>query len=165
MYTESERLNRDDGDQGDTYRHTVRFTDLGSAPNVTLVFDRYTFDGGVVESGVERIVVEGSMLTAADVERVSEALPRLVALAYGAVSPDVPSLVQTDMVDLAAGAADRGIQAEVARAAAIYRQAVEDDRLPLQAVMKALNLSKPTASRRVRAAKDLGLIPDNRGGK
>ena len=51
-----------------------------------------------------------------------------------------------------------GVPGEVSRAAMIYREAVEDGKRPLQAVMKAMNLSKATASRRVRAAKDAGLI-------
>ena len=49
---------------------------------------------------------------------------------------------------------------EVERAASIYRDALEDGRLPLKAVMKELDLTKPTASRRIRAARDLGLIPE-----
>lgn len=118
---------------------------------------------GSVESGVDRVEIQGSMLTGAQVASVAEAMPRLAALAYGAVAPEVPAFVQIDIVALAVGAADGGIPAEVARAATVYNEAVSDGRLPLKAVMKALQLSKPTASRRVRAAKDLGLIHE--GGK
>lgn len=164
METESQQLT-EAGAARQGARHTVRFTELGGGtPDVSLIFDRLIFEGGSVEGGVDRVVIEGSMLTAVHVASVAEALPRLVALAYGAVAPEVPAFVQTDMVDLAVGAVDGGIQAEVVRAAAVYREAVQDDRLPLQAVMRALNMSKPTASRRVRAAKDLGLIPE-KGGK
>ncbi len=52
------------------------------------------------------------------------------------------------------------IPGKVERAASIYLEAMEDGRLPLKAVMKELDLTKPTASRRIRAARDLGLIPE-----
>ncbi len=162
MTTETEPL----GNDPERVRYSVRFTEWGQGmPDVTLVFERTTFDRGSIDSGVQRVTIDGSMIDASKVAKVAEQLPRLVAHAYAEAAPGVPSVVQADMVSLAAGAADRGIPAEVAKAAAIYRQAVEEDRLPLQAVMKALSLSKPTASRRVRAAKDLGLIPDSKGGK
>ncbi len=160
MQTEAQQLTEDADATRRRVRYTVQFTELGGGtPDVTLVFDRLVFEGGSVESGVDRVEIQGSMLTGAQVASVAEAMPRLVALAYDMVA----LTVGYDMVALTVGAADGGIPAEVARAAAIYNEAVSDGRLPLKAVMKALQLSKPTASRRVRAAKDLGLIQE--GGK
>jgi hypothetical protein len=49
---------------------------------------------------------------------------------------------------------------EVARAAEIYRAAVLDGDPPIRRIVDEMNLSTATAARRVRKAKDLGLIPE-----
>lgn len=145
-------------DGGAAVRHTVTFTEIGpEIPDVTLILDRLEFDGGSIDSGITRVVIEGSMLTAVQVAEVAQIMPRLVAMAYNAVAPELPAFVQADLI---AGAQDVGISGEIARAASIYRDALADGRLPLKAVMKELNLTKPTASRRIRAARDMGLIPE-----
>ena len=52
--------------------------------------------------------------------------------------------------------------AEIRKVADFYLQAKKDGVSPHQKIIMELNISYPTASRRIRLARDMGLIPDNR---
>ena len=87
--------------------------------------------------------------------RVAKRFQTLVTMAYKASHPDlVPG------VDLIGGSV---VGRETLFAAQIVKDAIERHENPLQAVQEQLNVSKATASRRVRAAKDAGLLPDKLG--
>lgn len=116
-----------------------------------------TPDGPVKSAAVSTeilrsVSVEGWGITDEDLHRVAELLPTLAQIAYAAAQPE--------MDHTAMAMASSRVGKEVLRAAEVYRAAVAQDTSPLKAVMDELNLSKPTASRRIRAAKDAGLLPE-----
>jgi transposase len=53
----------------------------------------------------------------------------------------------------------------VERAAAAYRDAVDHGTPPVAAVAAALQVSRSTAGRRIRAARDVGLLPSAQPGR
>lgn len=92
-------------------------------------------------------------VTAEDLSRVGRELPVLTAV--------LAALMQAERTAAVAASGETGD--ELARVAGIYERAVESHQRPVLAVMQELNLSRPTANRRIRAAKDLGLLPERVG--
>lgn len=147
---------------GGSVEHVVEFRELGvGIPDVMLILGEVRSGDTTLHLGVVEVAILGAMLTSRDVEKVAKRLPGLTATAIQAVSPaEDDELAVTVMT----AGKDAGIPSEVAQAALIYMRAIDEGRRPLQAVMKDLHLTKATASRRVRAAKDAGLIAESTGG-
>lgn len=142
--------------------YVTTFTGLPrGVPDVTICLPTSEFEGqpqntAFSTTGVREVRVTQTAsadITDESLRRVAKRLPVLMSIATQASHPDVTGL------DLVASDVGR----ETLEAARIVREAVERHDNPLQAVQQALNVSKATASRRVRAAKDAGLLPDKLG--
>ena len=159
------------------YEHTVLFSDLpDDTPDVAVVLRLSKESGQVTVRAVSRVsiqAVDSRSLRSRDVEHVSKLLPNLFQLAEGSIETDVsprkknvPLLkgirLDTDtMKSLSVVSPTRWAKDEILSAALIYLGAVSYGRPPLQEVMERMGLAKATASRRIRAAKDVGLLPES----
>ena len=159
------------------YEHTVLFSDLpDDTPDVAVVLRLSKESGQVTVRAVSRVsiqAVDSRSLRSRDVEHVSKLLPNLFQLAEGSIETDVsprkknvPLLkgirLDTESKKRASVVSPtRGAKDEILSAALIYLGAVSYGRPPLQEVMERMGLAKATASRRIRAAKDVGLLPES----
>ena len=159
------------------YEHSVLFSDLpDDTPDVAVVLRLSKESGQVAVRAVSRVsiqAIDSRSLKPRDVEHVSRLLPNLFQLAEGSVETDVAPRkknvvllkgIQLDTKSRKRASAispTRGAKDEILRAALIYLGAVSYGRPPLQEVMERMGLAKATASRRIRAAKDVGLLPES----
>lgn len=101
---------------------------------------------------MESVTIVGPGIDDEVLHRVADKLPTLARHAFTEAQSELDHGTRT------LGASRVG--KEVVKAADVYLAAVKADTSPLRAVMDELHLSKPTASRRIRAAKDAGLLPE-----
>ncbi len=133
-----------------------------SAP-VTAVFDERTGDGwrvkltfadppgdwGVTKIEIDATGPDGEWITAENLAALAREFPGLLVVAAQLVN-----------ADFAAAAQSGGRSVEGLRAIAdIYTQAANAGTRPVKAVMEATGLPRTTANRRVREARELGLLP------
>ena len=144
-----------------TIRCTTTFSDLPKVPQQVRIVhnvreapafgERFTSQPAPTRV-MQSVTIEGTGIDDEVMHRVANLLPTLAQVAFAACQPGLDHEVRS------LGASRVG--KEVVRTADVYAAAVADRRSPLQAVMDELSLSKATASRRIRAAKDAGLLPE-----
>lgn len=139
--------------------YSARFSDLPKGmPDVVVTIDTGDLPDvdnvTPVTKGITAITLDNPPalgVTADHLRRLADLLPQLTELTYSATS-----FSATPGMRLFASEAGR----DVIEAADLYRKAVAEGRSPHDAIMAQQNVSKATASRRIRAAKDAGLLPE-----
>ncbi len=101
-----------------------------------------------------RAMSPGNPITADAMREIADNLPGFMAFTAQNVGGLADEMSASDAVAAAGAAGD-----ELARVAETYKRAVAETRPPVVAVEQELGLKKATANRRIRKARDLGLLP------